>query len=108
MTTSPLVAGRAAAKDPADKRAGGNSIDTGQSVAINTALRKLGMEQGMALIGVLKSLNFDHVQGKDRADLKRRLQEHKKELEKAVKHVDRHLKTLGGAKKKRKAGKKKV
>jgi hypothetical protein len=61
----------------------------------------------MALIGVLKSLNFDHVQGKDRADLKRRLQEHKKELEKAVKHVDRHLKTLE-AKKKRKAGKKKV
>lgn len=60
----------------------------------------------MALIGVLKSLNFDHVQGKDRTDLKKKLQQHKQELEKAVRQVDRHLKSLA-TKKKRKVGKKK-
>jgi hypothetical protein len=61
----------------------------------------------MALIGVLKSLNFDHLQGKDKSDLKKRLQDHKKELEKATQLVDRHLRSLG-TKKKRKAGKKKA
>jgi hypothetical protein len=76
-------------------------------VAINTVLREQGWRQGMALIGVLKSLNFDHVQGKDRTDLKRKLQDHKRELEQAVRHVDRHLKALGSSKK-RKAGKKKA
>lgn len=60
----------------------------------------------MALIGVLKSLNFDHVEGKAKSDLKKRLQEHKRELEKATQVVDRHLRTLGAGKK-RKAGKKK-
>jgi hypothetical protein len=61
----------------------------------------------MALIGVLKSLNFDHLEGKDKADLKKRLQEHKRELEKAAQLVDRHLRALA-TKKKRKAGKKKA
>jgi type II secretory pathway component PulJ len=61
----------------------------------------------MALIGVLKSLNFDHLQGKDKSDLKKRLQDHKKELEKATQLVDRHLRSLG-TKKKRKTGKKKA
>ncbi|MDP9086072.1 MAG: hypothetical protein M3N02_04800 [Pseudomonadota bacterium] len=61
----------------------------------------------MALIGVLKSLNFDHLEGKDKNDVRKRLQDHKRELEKAAQLVDRHLKALA-TKKKRKAGKKKA
>lgn len=55
----------------------------------------------MALIGVLKSLNFDNLTAADKADLKKKLQAHKKELHTAAKHVDRHLKALATKKKKK-------
>jgi hypothetical protein len=58
----------------------------------------------MALIGVLKSLNFDNLSNAEKADLKRKLQAHKKELKNASAEVDRHLKKLS-TKKKRKAAK---
>jgi hypothetical protein len=57
----------------------------------------------MALIGVLKGLNVDNLSDKEKAHLKKKLQEHKKDLKGASAEVDRHLKTL--SKKKRKAAK---
>jgi hypothetical protein len=61
----------------------------------------------MALIGVLKSLNFDNLSDAEKADLKKKLQAHKKELKDASAVVDRHLKKLStkSTKKKRKAAK---
>ena len=56
----------------------------------------------MALIGVLKSLNVDNLSNAEKADLKRNLLAHKKELANASKVIDGHLKKLA-AKKKRKA-----
>jgi hypothetical protein len=58
----------------------------------------------MALIGVLKSLNVDNMSDAERADLKKKLLVHKKELQNASKVIDGHLKKLT-AKKKRKAKK---
>jgi hypothetical protein len=58
----------------------------------------------MALIGVLKSLNVDNLSNAEKADLKKKLVAHKKELESASKVIDGHLKKLAG-KKKRKAKK---
>jgi hypothetical protein len=58
----------------------------------------------MALIGVLKSLNLDNMSDAERADLKKKLLAHKKELKDTSKIVDAHLKKLT-AKKKRKAKK---
>jgi len=58
----------------------------------------------MALIGVLKSLNVDNLSDAEKADLKRKLQKHKKELNDTAKVVDQHLKKLA-KKKKRKVGK---
>lgn len=59
----------------------------------------------MALIGVLKGLNFDNLSDKEKADLKAKLQKHKKDLKGASAAVDKHLKTLS-KKKKRKGAKK--
>jgi hypothetical protein len=56
----------------------------------------------MGLIGVLKSLNVDNLSNAEKADLKKKLLAHKKELRNATKVVDGHLKKLT-AKKKRKA-----
>jgi hypothetical protein len=58
----------------------------------------------MALIGVLKSLNVDNLSDAEKADMKRKLLAHKKELQNASKVIDGHLKKLT-AKKKRKAKK---
>ena len=58
----------------------------------------------MAIIGVLKSLNVANLSDAERADLKKKLLAHKKELKNASKVVDGHLKKLT-AKKKRKAKK---
>jgi hypothetical protein len=62
------------------------------------------MEASMALIGVLKGLNFDNLSDAEKAKLKARLLAHKKELKGAGAVVDKHLKTLS-KKKKRKAKK---
>jgi hypothetical protein len=56
----------------------------------------------MALIGVLKSLNVDNLSTAEKAELKKKLLAHKKELNNASKVLDGHLKKLT-AKKKRKA-----
>jgi hypothetical protein len=58
----------------------------------------------MALIGVLKGLNFDNLTDAEKAKLKASLVAHQKELKGASAVVDRHLKTLS-KKKKRKAAK---
>jgi hypothetical protein len=58
----------------------------------------------MALIGVLKSLNVDNLSNAEKAELKKKLLAHKKELKNASKVIDDHLKKLT-AKKKRKAKK---
>jgi hypothetical protein len=58
----------------------------------------------MALIGVLKGLNFDNLSDAEKASLKASLVAHQKELKGAAAVVDRHLKTLS-KKKKRKAKK---
>jgi hypothetical protein len=58
----------------------------------------------MGLIGVLKSLNVDNLSNAEKADLKKKLVAHKKELKGASKVIDGHLKKLT-AKKKRKAKK---
>jgi hypothetical protein len=98
----------AAAADGKARYAFLSAIDTGKSVAINVVLIKLGMEaRKMALIGVLKSLNFDNLSDAEKADLKKKLQAHKKELKDAAGVVDRHLKKLS-AKKKRKVAKRKT
>jgi hypothetical protein len=83
-----------------------SAIDTCRSLATNATLIELGRRQGMALIGVLKSLNVDHLSDAEKADLKIKLQKHKKELNDAAKVVDQHLKKLS-KKKKGKVGKKK-
>jgi hypothetical protein len=57
----------------------------------------------MGLIGVLKSLNFDNLSDAEKAALKKKLQDHKKQLTDAANVVDRHIKKL--AKKKKKKGK---
>ena len=59
----------------------------------------------MALIGVLKSLNVDNLSDAERAELKKRLLAHKKELKNTSKVIDAHLKKLAAKKKKRKAKK---
>jgi hypothetical protein len=64
------------------------------------------METSMALIGVLKGLNFDNLSEAEKAKLKASLAAHQKELKGAAAVVNRHLKTLS-KKKKRKAAKKK-
>jgi seryl-tRNA(Sec) selenium transferase len=98
----------AAAADGKARQAFLSAIDTGSSVAINAILIKFGMEaRKMALIGVLKSLNFDNLSDAEKADLKKKLQAHKKELKDAASVVDRHLKKLS-AKKKRKVAKRKT
>jgi hypothetical protein len=56
----------------------------------------------MALIGVLRSLNVDNLSTAEKAELKKKLLAHKKELNNASKVLDGHLKKLT-AKKKRKA-----
>jgi hypothetical protein len=83
-----------------------SAIDSGRSVAIN-AIFGLFRDGGeaMALIGVLKSLNFDNLSDEEKADLKDKLQKHRKELKDTSALVDKHLKTLS-KKKKRKAPKK--
>ena len=58
----------------------------------------------MALIGVLKSLNVDNLSNAEKAELKKKLLAHKKELKNASKVIDDHLKKLT-AKKKRKGKK---
>jgi hypothetical protein len=58
----------------------------------------------MALIGVLKSLNVDNLSNAEKAELKKKLLAHKKELKNASKVIDEHLKKMT-AKKKRKAKK---
>ncbi len=58
----------------------------------------------MALIGVLKSLNVDNLSDAEKADMKKKLMAHKKELKNVSKIVDQHLKKLS-AKKKRKVAK---
>jgi hypothetical protein len=58
----------------------------------------------MALIGVLKGLNFDNLSDTEKAHLKAKLLAHKKDLKGASAEVNRHLKTLS-KKKKRKAAK---
>jgi hypothetical protein len=63
------------------------------------------METSMALIGVLKSLNFDNLSDAEKAKLKAKLVKHQKALKFASGEVDRHLKTLSKQKKKRKAKK---
>jgi ABC-type phosphate transport system auxiliary subunit len=60
-----------------------------------------------ALISVLKSFRLNKLSGSEKADLKKRLQKHKKELKDVAKVVDRHLKKLA-TKKKRKVGKRKT
>jgi hypothetical protein len=57
----------------------------------------------MGLIGVLKSLNVDNLSTAEKADMKRKLLAHKKELQAASKVVEGHLKKLAAKKKKRKA-----
>jgi hypothetical protein len=60
----------------------------------------------MGLIGVLKSLNFDNLSEADKTALKKKLQDHKKQLTDAANMVDRHIKKLSKTKKKKsKAGK---
>ena len=58
----------------------------------------------MGLIGVLKSLNVDNLSDAEKAEMKKKLLAHKKELKETAKVVDQHLKKLS-AKKKRKAAK---
>ncbi len=58
----------------------------------------------MALIGVLKSLNVDSLSDSEKADMKKKLMAHKKELKNISKIVDQHLKKLS-TKKKRKVAK---
>ncbi len=48
----------------------------------------------MALIGVLKSLNVDNLSDAEKADMKKKLMAHKKELKNVSKIVDQHLKKL--------------
>jgi hypothetical protein len=62
------------------------------------------METSMALIGVLKGLNFENLSDAEKAHLKAKLVAHKKDLKSASAEVNRHLKTLS-KKKKRKAAK---
>ena len=57
----------------------------------------------MGLIGVLKSLNVDNLSTAEKAELKKKLLAHKKELQNTFKVVDGHLKKLAAKKKKRKA-----
>ena len=59
----------------------------------------------MALIGVLKSLNYDNLSDAEKAKLKAKLVKHQKALKVATVEVERHLKTLSKQKKKRKAKK---
>jgi hypothetical protein len=61
----------------------------------------------MSLISVLKSLNFDNLSDAEKADLKKKLQAHKKELDDTSAVVNRHLKKLA-TKKKRKVAKPKT
>ncbi len=70
----------------------------------NTILAELDTEAKMALIGVLKSLNVDNLSDAEKADMKKKLMAHKKELKNVSKIVDQHLKKLS-AKKKRKVAK---
>jgi hypothetical protein len=58
----------------------------------------------MGLIGVLKSLNVENLSDAEKADLKKKLLAHKKELKNQSKVIDGHLKKLA-ARKKRKAKK---
>jgi hypothetical protein len=58
----------------------------------------------MALIGVLKGLNFENLSEAEKAKLKASLAAHQKELKGASAVVNRHLKALS-KKKKRKAKK---
>jgi hypothetical protein len=60
----------------------------------------------MGLIGVLNSLNFENLSDAEKAKLKKKLQDHKKQLVEAANLVDRHLKKLA-KKKKRKVAKRK-
>ena len=55
----------------------------------------------MGLIGVLKSLNFDNLSEADKTALKKKLQDHKKQLTDAANMVDRHIKKLSKTKKKK-------
>jgi len=73
-------------------------------VITNTILAELDTEAKMALIGVLKSLNVDNLSDAEKADMKKKLMAHKKELKNVSKIVDQHLKKLS-AKKKRKVAK---
>jgi hypothetical protein len=73
-------------------------------MATNTALDERQRRRGMALIGVLKSLNVDNLSDSEKAELKKKLLVHKKELKDTSKVIDGHLKKLT-AKKKRKAKK---
>jgi hypothetical protein len=57
----------------------------------------------MALIGVLRDLNVDNLSDAEKAELKRKLLAHKKELKNTSKIIDGHLKKLAAKKKKRKA-----
>jgi hypothetical protein len=61
----------------------------------------------MALIGVLKGLNFDNLSAAEKAKLKASLVAHQKELKGARAVVDKHLKTLSKNKKKKKSKAKK-
>jgi hypothetical protein len=59
----------------------------------------------MAFTGVLRSLNVDNLSDAEKAELKKRLLAHKKELKNTSKIIDTHLKKLAAKKKKRKAKK---
>ena len=72
---------------------------------MNAALVKSGIGIGgkaMALISLLKVLNFDSLTDAEKAELKKRLQAHQQELNSALTAVNRGLKSL--ATKKKKAG----
>jgi hypothetical protein len=82
-----------------------SAIDSGVSVAINAVFGRIGDGgEAMTLISVLKSLNFDNLSDAEKADLKKKLQAHKKELDDTSAVVNRHLKKLS-TKKKRKVAK---
>jgi hypothetical protein len=55
----------------------------------------------MGLLGVLKSLNFENLSDAEKAHMKRQLLAHKKQLTTVTKVVDRQLKKLAKAKKRK-------
>jgi hypothetical protein len=78
---------------------------------MNIRLVELGKRTGgeaMALINILKILNFDNLTDAQKAELKRRLQAHQQELNSALTAVNRGLKTLAAKKKSKTSAKRKT